>query len=1650
MEDNPSFTVPVPQAILRDLPRNLSTVLPKLTGDDQDTALLGFVGPILDTADLADLAPSHRAAACNALCAVLQRCQDSNEKCARDAALDDRVWLRLLQIYLQRFDGTLRKPMRQILLALTGAILKNHGYRSEQLRDRATSDFLKIICSRKDRMKVRPALQGLAHFLLKGLASISRLVTLYNVSLSKQSSNVVASPQSLFTVLMEWVVHHDTALSAGHAIKNFLAQARRSETSSSMEITLPLWAEPVVQAFKIWPERIQELKTHVFPHCFLPEIEEYLQFLSYLHIANHINTKFSLPEHMHVSGFPENGLPELVEFKLLLAAIQSGKELGCVKDVDSQDSTRIEICENVLCLPDSCFSGWLSNLEPEVRLSGLSLSVYSNAVTRPLTRGVCTSLKSNLAHLHADTDANFRKDVLSHMQRLYDRLRGSTTSLSKPTMGSRIQDQGPLPLPRQSWARKYDPHVSESLFISLQFLTWHENFLKWELRSSAPYQRRISALRCLSIVLRSGLDPSVPHRHLSKSAQGELHWSYGLQISSHQLMRLLFDLLVDPYDDIRDISASLLEVCFHSLPSMQHISATHDLKRFIDRAESIMVQSGRADQADGVARSYALLFNQSVDVSEAPDGTNDSQQYTKLGTVTQLVEKLEETIMIATRDLSYAVQGRPAHGLFAALRYILDQGQFYDYIALLRGAQSREWKNLHQRMCVCVEDLWRCVRDVLCADAPEGHVPEDLDEEASIDTKEVLSYSWRALKEASVLLRTIVSKAPIGTEDASMLDPVSYERLGRECFTQLAELRHRGAFSTVAQTFSAFCRRCFSPNDGFLNKLPEGWYGETQLAIQDKSTSITRRSAGIPSLMVGIIAAEPQPEDKLFHGAMRYLIAEASVEAWDANIQESRLPQVHALNCLKEIFTASRLSAASEAYIGNCLDLAARILNSKVWPIRNCSLMLFKALIERLLGSDEAQDWTEKDRGKTSRFSYEDYPSLAGMLSGLLDPNGPLKASMTPADSNSPMDLHGAEGVFPALQIIRQATPPETHRQSIADRVLHLLCSPHWHLRDMAARTWVSLQLPQEQFAAVQNLLADIGGVHNRQHGILMTLKYMLKRHLSTESESTAQLDAILTALIDVSNLVYHPSSCPATISAFLDVVNTCANSILHQAPSFTPVLASWSRLANSISSISESSSSLSGAKDCIALHRFLILNNLISRVNETQDIAMTAKGTDLNHMLATLAENDPDTCCAILDTVGELARTMSPGDLSASTSSLLFGIYQVFAIAKDPEVIFSAQVILGDCFLDRNLQSGFFSLLEEREIITAIELLQMQWLELSPTNMQSALRLLGAFLDHAYQAYPSHQLTILKQFARYIRLLRMIIVEKNPFDSRFAAIQSISRLQYIWSGSSSKLTAPIVLGLSLVVYDLLNDDDDEIRHTAAIVASNLFQSHGFPTATKSAVPLVTVQRLAKFLISTFTESSDLFNVALRRLGGAPTGGGLFDKGFTDALAEARREDTALFVQEKQNLFRDDTLDMVFWAHILRSLSWRATCPKVITKITAWLLDGLNTLTLTSKNELDGPLGWTSKPEVFTLVMRVICVAEVVMRWNTAEAWKVRKGLRELSDIGVNSDLHPLLLQRLERVLERSVIGVVSAVYRSLRSCRNTIPTDLEAVQGVS
>jgi hypothetical protein len=84
--------------------------------------------------------------------------------------------------------------------------------------------------------------------------------------------------------------------------------------------------------------------------------------------------------------------------------------------------------------------------------------------------------------------------------------------------------------------------------------------------------------------------------------------------------------------------------------------------------------------------------------------------------------------------------------VLTSTRYIIEKSGFYQMMSSDPAALSR-LQILFTRLYDIFEALWKCVHDALCNDTTEGTAAEELEEE-DIGTKDVLSYSWRALKES--------------------------------------------------------------------------------------------------------------------------------------------------------------------------------------------------------------------------------------------------------------------------------------------------------------------------------------------------------------------------------------------------------------------------------------------------------------------------------------------------------------------------------------------------------------------------------------------------------------------------------------------------------------------------------------------------------------------------------------------------------------------------------------------------------------------------------------------------------------------------------------------------------------------------------------
>ena len=446
---------------------------------------------------------------------------------------------------------------------------------------------------------------------------------------------------------------------------------------------------------------------------------------------------------------------------------------------------------------------------------------------------------------------------------------------------------------------------------------------------------------------------------------------------------------------------------------------------------------------------------------------------------------------------------------------------------------------------------------------------------------------------------------------------------------------------------------------------------------------------------------------------------------------------------------------------------------------------------------------------------------------------------------------------------------------------------------------------------------------------------------------------------------------------------------------------------------------------------RLFIVDRVIVRP-ESLGTIVSEDYQSIGDALTLLATEDPDTCCATLETVETIIEKAAFDAPKKPKSLLMAHVHRVVLNAEDPEVISKAQHVLAEALDGDSLRRAeFFSLLTNPQLLASLAKLEDQCLTGPPSNMQSALHVLGFFLEHTYHSLPSARDEVLAATTRYIRLLRMTIVDNNPFDTRFAAAQSVCALHYLWT-AHTPTSAPSshILGLGLILYDMLQDDDDEIRDLSAL-ATSTFISTTTNKQVEPTVPILATQQLLTHLLALFPRSTALATYALRRLAVSPSA--LFEASFADILEEVTKPQTALFAQEKQNLFKDDALDALCWARVLSSMIASVLPAPVLESAAKWTHSALTALTNEYSAQSDGPLGWASKAEVFVWVMRVVCLSEIVLQSGSKGKTEVKLGLAKLAAAMGKAEGHVVVVKRAEKVLEEDVLrslGMLKGVAR--------------------
>ena len=238
-----------------------------------------------------------------------------------------------------------------------------------------------------------------------------------------------------------------------------------------------------------------------------------------------------------------------------------------------------------------------------------------------------------------------------------------------------------------------------------------------------------------------------------------------------------------------------------------------------------------------------------------------------------------------------------------------------------------------------------------------------------------------------------------------------------------------------------------------------------------------------------------------------------------------------------------------------------------------------------------------------------------------------------------------------------------------------------------------------------------------------------------------------------------------------------------------------------------------------------------------------------------------------------------------------------------------------------------------------------------------------------------------------------------------------------------------LLLDVYLVLYDLLNDDDENLRDMAASTTSwVLSYSSISPNATVTLAPLKSSALLASFISEHYSDSSKLACQIIeyitgqrRRISSLDASNDLVPVPLL--VDQYSRESTVLFVQEKQNLFIDEVREVDVWSKELFRLKKSALSEKVLHQLAYWVSEGLQHFMgyICQDSGRDGFLGWISKPESFTLGVRIISIASALMSSNFVapellgvKQSALREQLEALWKAGKSAAVHDQLLSRIE------------------------------------
>ena len=1123
-----------------------------------------------------------------------------------------------------------------------------------------------------------------------------------------------------------------------------------------------------------------------------------------------------------------------------------------------------------------------------------------------------TCLAESLQVLHDDTDAFHRGELLSIFRRFLTRL-----SVSRSVVDRRSKSAYPSDV--------------------AGFLTRYTTFLRTELAPHSSYGRHILALDLICFIA----EISAHHDH---------EFPFPM-MADGRLLSSLFRLILDPYDDVRTTAAQALSqtTCLAATDLAVAVTlkdAINDLEPKA-AASTVAAATNRADHADALGRTIDLMHGvETLDLHQEVDELNGSK--TKSDDGLQSLAQQFCTYIKSIRTFDVSTQ-YPLHGNILGISYVIRSTRLSTDLPATTVLQQNL---LNASKCV-----WVLSQAHLCVDSPEMEI-ETAQETVSLGPKDALAYAWRALRDSNLLMQAMLET----------YSPEMYllQTIGDTCFEQLALLRHRGAFSTVAQTFVLCCQKARNSEDERLPALISQWFSRALHELEEQAEKLTRRSAGLPAIFTALLHSSNHEQFSTAFQALVEIATQATPHTCEGVPQDRlRLPQVHALNCMKDIMTSSRFRTMTEPLVVSTINIAAHFMGSSIWAIKNCGLMLLSASINRLdpdtsLGASEAG---LNFRGAVPMAFRPLEIALALLQIDSTFQLGPDRSRLNVTFGGS------EEAEFAGLDLLGRLYMGPEERVKAKIAVVQKLRHRLWHIRAQAARLFANLSLQGEEINTFHEMLSGLeSSVSNNEcHGRLLVAQNLL-RSVQEKLQIQDYLPQLVELLVDAAasptllrsslasgvwlelatesydRAVILPDEqeklriCVEQIIRFRTGSAKQANALFNRASSI--FLSSAAEAAYSRSSKS-ALIELTGDED-ISVH---VLGNL------QPSMPYKEPQSALNLLTRAMSIDEADD-------VRASAMNAACSFLQHTTARPLDMVHQInFSSLVSRDV--------------RNAQVKLYAHLSAQ-----------LWLQCGQEGLSQ--------LKHSAYGFCLH--------------LRAVANDELEDQTRKAAVDALVAFKGIIDADQMLrcLCGPTgELQVTSVLYDLLNDDDDEIRLAATEAAATFLSSNGPDMVMRSSdvtgvfCAAASRQKLRDQIMKKFGGSGILELECWRRILGIKTIIAQFHLKKAIYTYSERNSvghqlnsilDGAndLFAEEKQNLYIDEVAELRFWADMVVKNN-RDPPNFVPSALVSWSTEGLRDV---SKILIDGNLSsslhYNANFEM--LLMRVVTVARIV--GTSKEGWE--------------------------------------------------------------